>query len=367
MQTVSETLKNKDNDSDVSPIILENEIIANNISLNPLPFNLYYASIPKYKLKESAADILKLLFFNTNSTNRFVSFTKTDDEISILLDNESINCFTPGTLQVSKDVWRPIQVHEGMAGIYEPSILNTVTTPLAVSGISIFNLCTFNYNFLMVRTSELDKAISCLRDNVFKLNVGDDELQQSVSKANLHMSKHLIESAWFKPYPKKLTFASLGKGNVERNVHPLIRLTLFEEQFFSYTETPEEVSIIMEESSKSLFPRGYLTDFPETLRAVKMCNVSLGFDETGIVNAICTPLAQQKIAMLNLSTFHTNYSLVEEKHLLEALDALSHIFQVVEDDTSKSLPSKSYKDSKPITQPVPGQFDDANEDLPPLE
>jgi len=38
----------------------------------------------------------------------------------------------------------------------------------------------------------------------FKLNVGDDELQRSVSKANLHMSKHLIESAWFKPYPKNL-------------------------------------------------------------------------------------------------------------------------------------------------------------------
>lgn len=89
-------------------------------------------------------------------------------------------------------------------------------------------------------------------------------------------------------------------------------------QFISITRTPEEISIVCDQSFISQ---------PETSlvvkdwRALKIEGL-LDFTLTGILSEILQPLAEKKISIFALSTYDTDYILVKEKDLLHAVEVL---------------------------------------------
>ena len=88
-------------------------------------------------------------------------------------------------------------------------------------------------------------------------------------------------------------------------------------RFFSITKTSDELSIVCEQA---LVPADMKaeTDW-KCFRVVG----TLDFSLTGILAAIANPLAQEKISIFAISTFDTDYLLVKENHLENAIKVLS--------------------------------------------
>ncbi len=82
--------------------------------------------------------------------------------------------------------------------------------------------------------------------------------------------------------------------------------------FFSITRTHEELSIICPEANvpeNIICNRGW--------RAFKI-DGQFDFNEIGVLNSITTPLAMAQISLLTISTFNTDYILIQESHFDQA-------------------------------------------------
>jgi len=86
--------------------------------------------------------------------------------------------------------------------------------------------------------------------------------------------------------------------------------------FCSITRTADELSII---SPQDKIPGGVIAE--KDWRAFKVQG-PLGFVMTGIVASLSEPLAEAKISILYISTYETDYLLVEEKNLAKATEIL---------------------------------------------
>jgi hypothetical protein len=86
--------------------------------------------------------------------------------------------------------------------------------------------------------------------------------------------------------------------------------------FFSITRTPDELSVVCVEAEA---PEGAKTE-----RGWHIFQVigPLEFSLTGILAAIAAPLAQAGVSIFAISTFDTDYVLVKEENLAQAMNAL---------------------------------------------
>ena len=86
--------------------------------------------------------------------------------------------------------------------------------------------------------------------------------------------------------------------------------------FWSLTRTPDEVSLVCEEY---LVPDGMTA---EGGWAVFKLHGPFPFDLTGILTSVLEPLRDAEIGIFALSTFDTEYVLVNRAHLTEAVNVL---------------------------------------------
>jgi len=89
-------------------------------------------------------------------------------------------------------------------------------------------------------------------------------------------------------------------------------------KFFSITRTDQELSIVYPQEK---IPAGIL--FEKNWRAFKVESIVDGIYAVGIIASLSKPLAEAGISIFNISTYETNYLLVEEKHLAKAKKVLS--------------------------------------------
>lgn len=88
--------------------------------------------------------------------------------------------------------------------------------------------------------------------------------------------------------------------------------------FFSVTRTPEELSVVTAESSapqEMSASRGW--------RMIKV-HGPFAFDEIGVVAALANPLARVGVGIFVISTFDTDYLLVQQEDIPVAVEALEH-------------------------------------------
>ena len=93
--------------------------------------------------------------------------------------------------------------------------------------------------------------------------------------------------------------------------------------FSSVTRTKDELSIIYPQDK---IPGGVLVE--KNWRAFKLESVVDALYSVGIIAVLAKPLAEAKISIFNISTFQTNYILVEEKNLAKATKILSKICNI---------------------------------------
>lgn len=87
--------------------------------------------------------------------------------------------------------------------------------------------------------------------------------------------------------------------------------------FTSITRTRDELSVVC---SQNAIPEGIPCE--RDWRAMKV-DGPLDFSLVGILSSISTILAQRRISVFAISTYDTDYILVKEKDLNNAIDALS--------------------------------------------
>jgi len=116
--------------------------------------------------------------------------------------------------------------------------------------------------------------------------------------------------------PEKIGICHFAKNS------PIPRWALEENRFISITRTKDELSIICPEDK---IPGGVLVE--RGWRAFQL-HTSLDFTATGIVSGLSTPLAKAKISIFCISTYETNYILVEEKNLKKAKKILGEFCNI---------------------------------------
>jgi hypothetical protein len=86
----------------------------------------------------------------------FFSITRTSDELSVIVEESSV----PAGLQFQGG-WRVIKVH-GPFMLSEVGVLASLVGPLAAARVSILTIATFDTDYLLVSSENLDPAISAL-------------------------------------------------------------------------------------------------------------------------------------------------------------------------------------------------------------
>lgn len=93
---------------------------------------------------------------------RFVSLTKTTDELSLIIDSGSL----PKT-QFSNEGWKAFKII-GPLDFSLVGIVQKVIEPLSANNISIFNFSTYETDFILVRKEQVNKAVEVLKKS-FKI------------------------------------------------------------------------------------------------------------------------------------------------------------------------------------------------------
>lgn len=93
----------------------------------------------------------------------FFSVTKTADELSVVCDVNRV----PPDVKCEKD-WRILKV-EGPLDFSLTGILASIARPLAAAKISLFAVSTFETDYILIKSENLNRACQTLRASGFTL------------------------------------------------------------------------------------------------------------------------------------------------------------------------------------------------------
>jgi hypothetical protein len=87
----------------------------------------------------------------------FFSITRTADELSLVCRQENV----PADCRCERG-WRCLAL-KGPIPFTQTGVLSALTAPLAVAGIGVFAISTFDTDYLLVKESDLPAAVAALR------------------------------------------------------------------------------------------------------------------------------------------------------------------------------------------------------------
>ncbi len=128
------------------------------------------------------------------------------------------------------------------------------------------------------------------------------------------------------PQSKKLTLSVLPDSLAICQFTPGTKIPswVFKSTFFSVSKTDEELSVVCDQY---LVPPDVKK--VDNWRAFKV-EGPLDFSLTGIISSLAKPLAENKIPIFVISTYDTDYLLVESKYLISAKEVLIKICSIKE-------------------------------------
>ncbi|RMX47236.1 hypothetical protein pdam_00012921 [Pocillopora damicornis] len=140
----------------------------------------------------------------------------------------------------------------------------------------------------------------------------------------------------------KLRVSNIKKDAISLYTHALIKISLLPRsrpKFFSFTETRDGYTIIVEDDLCKELPQSESIDMPDLIwRVLTVSAGAYGSHQlTGIsriVKTVISPLADFKISVLVISTYQSDYVLVREKDLETAIMCLSENYKIFKDSGS---------------------------------
>lgn len=89
--------------------------------------------------------------------DEFLFLGKTDEELSLVCAASSV----PQNALIREDGWRALRV-DGTLDFSLVGILSTLSAVLAENKIAVFAVSTYNTDYLLVRSADLERALSAL-------------------------------------------------------------------------------------------------------------------------------------------------------------------------------------------------------------
>ncbi|KAG0054561.1 GATS protein-like 3 [Gryganskiella cystojenkinii] len=398
-----------------------------------LPFRLKLASIAKDDIPRCTHQLMKLVLFPAGPQHLF-SYTETEREVSLILDESHIPGFPEDVLDVCNVIWRAVGIEPGESGLGAVEVISQVSKALAEINVSIMQISTYDADFTLLPECDLTRALECLSE---KFTISNDPLTDSglsstdlqsweesfpmspneitslqdalllESAATIRRRQSLLDQDETGETPKcslagddgergveddddrddsgigseatsgpssgltsgheshildatigtldpssllsSLSLNNQRKGTARKN-HPFrvnfshrLHITSLEDslkdqlaikllesiffdnrtdRFFSFTQTDSTLSIIMDDATMSLFPDNTLNTQAGDWRLIAIGDGPLGFNECGIVSAFTGPLSEREIGLFYLSTFNSDYIMVNDQDFEQAVDVL---------------------------------------------
>jgi len=259
----------------------------------------------------------------------FFSFTITTHEVSLIVTEERLKKFPKEGLEMSPVIYKPLQIDD--IGIEQSGQrINQLSECLALAGISIFYLTTYQTDFILVKESTVPEALAALKSRFHVDSFTADSLSIDLSQ-----TKPIDPSLLSQPkpelsfnlhvYEKKLQIAGVNYDLLPLTAGVFLKTVFFEEvEFFSFTISPDGISIIVNKDAMELFPPNALNlgFFESYLRLVGVDLQEFTLEQHGIVNSLSRPLVEGKLNILLISTFATANTLLEEDDLEKGLEIL---------------------------------------------
>ncbi|KAF9998475.1 GATS protein-like 3, partial [Modicella reniformis] len=156
-------------------------------------------------------------------------------------------------------------------------------------------------------------------------------------------------------YPHKLHITSMEHGLMDQ-----LAIRLLESIFFDNRQVlicfHSTLSIIMDAATMSLFPDHTLNTQAGSWRLISIGDGPLGFDECGMVSDYSRPLSENEIGLFYLSTFSSDYIMVNDQDFERAVSCLEEAAKeaaavaaaAAASSLSSSLSSLSHHDAKSV-------------------
>uniref|UniRef100_K3X9C5 CASTOR ACT domain-containing protein n=1 Tax=Globisporangium ultimum (strain ATCC 200006 / CBS 805.95 / DAOM BR144) TaxID=431595 RepID=K3X9C5_GLOUD len=316
--------------------------------------------------------LLELLFYSSErqgmdaSAPRFLSYVETQHEISIVFEEQLLSMFPDDALEYEPIRWKALQVASAGTGAFlnQLAVLTELTTQLAKHNVSVFQISTYQTDYVLVKIEDLKVAITCLEsfcyiemENGDEVHISSSSLDDATDNANpvdmspegaqrddLAVHHHVLSVPDIDLY-----LVQIDKSCVRRHMYNLIRL-LFGHNvnvegnpsskgklFLSYSETGDDISVVtydkvfVEEmqSLASSGDQGVMVS-PDSWKVVQVGDTNLGFAETGIVAGQTRVLLSSGTMVFYLSTFATDFMMIKEDEWDDALPILRSHFHVLE-------------------------------------
>eukprot|EP00455_Lapot_gusevi_P001314 TRINITY_DN10543_c0_g1_i1.p1 TRINITY_DN10543_c0_g1~~TRINITY_DN10543_c0_g1_i1.p1 ORF type:complete len:356 (-),score=33.57 TRINITY_DN10543_c0_g1_i1:45-1112(-) len=320
-----------------------------NVHMTTLKERLYVLKFSRSRLDRYMKQLTWMILYREEEERRVFSLTIQGDEVSLIVDESVLQIFyrppsTPeeaeqrsreNSLEISPVPWRALQIVVGHGGADLSGLISIMATSLADHKISILNLTLFTTDLIMVREDDLQRAFACLTEtvNFYEAKSAETDNADTLSSSPTikwrdlyrQMGLSLGPSLGVEAKTARCFLLGLPKENISLCAFALLKILFFpdrtgDERFCSISETEEELTLIVEDWALAMFNEGDVTLDPKCWRPLRVSIENhIGWDETGIVAAMCAPLSLANISLLNVSTFSTDFTLVQESQLDEAI------------------------------------------------
>ena len=143
----------------------------------------------------------------------------------------------------------------------------------------------------------------------------------------------------------RLQICSIAHENIAKFTHAIIRASLLESsnpKFFSFTETQSEFTVILPENELTHFPDGLNTS-GKLWRAITLSagaiGAIVGLNELSgvskIAKAVISPLAECDIPVFCISTYQSDFILVQENDFSDVIECLGKRFKIFDENHLK--------------------------------
>jgi len=295
-----------------------------------LPFSLVITHIEADSIEPLTQELLSLIFFHKGE--RFFSYTIEDDgALSIIAPvhpSGKVPLKNREGVSHNKRRWVAISIKcDDLCGV-----VKAVSVALANSGISIFYLSAFSNDFVLVAENEKEKAMEVV-----------EEVLRNKDNSLLLSSSHLLSTSpeslakdrklHLLLHTKKLMCYSITKNQFIIDTHTFLKLFFAPRKspgFLLFMETPTEISIVIDNESSCYIP---FKSFAISWKIIQLCDaLDCANDQPGIVAALSSAADTCQSRLMMISTFTTDYTLIQEQQLADTIALLQKKYIVLQED-----------------------------------
>eukprot|EP01134_Creolimax_fragrantissima_P000173 CFRG0173T1 len=294
----------------------------------------------------------------TRSPSQFLHLVYTKEEVTVLFDSsidllhehdvENIENHKHGHtnatnkaekvrgLNIWPDEWCAITTVAGSSGHSPDVSISSITHPLALVGVTVFYVSTYETDYLFVQKKNVHKAMRVFKSLGYK--VVDRRDQDNEREYLVDVDRHghdelpdLKAEVQHNPRPlfaqnfmvEMACIQNEQSGNISQTLSVLISHMFYRlPDFFSVSFVDAEVTVVGESNTLSQLPVECLATSSRyhVVRVGCDGNVGLGFEEAGIVDKYVEPLQDRKVPVYYLCTYLTDFILIDSDDFDSAVE-----------------------------------------------